>query len=174
MKDLDSAISSFKCYLDNDIENFLHTKAIDFLKRGIASTYLILNDELLNQNIIKIEAFFTLSHKAIDTPKDISKSQIKKITHNKNSTILNFILIGQIGKHLECDKNGICCEKSSIDCNTILKQANSIIKYTCKLIPSRFILIECNDCVRDLKIYDNENFEYFQYDGDSHQYIKKI
>ena len=40
-KSLLLALSDFKCSQDSDIETFLHTKAKDFLERGLCSVYLI-------------------------------------------------------------------------------------------------------------------------------------
>lgn len=142
-------MATFRCYLDTDIEIFLHNKSIDFLKRGLSATYLMLNHELFEQNIIKIEAYFTLSHKVMSVPENISKTQIKKMTHNNKATQLHFVLIGQIGKHITKD------EKSSINCEEILNTAISVVREASSLIPCRFILVECSKTISELNIYEN-------------------
>lgn len=59
------ALLSFRCAQDPDIESFLHTKAIEFLDRGLCSIYLLLNGELFESGTLFVEAYFTLSHKSL-------------------------------------------------------------------------------------------------------------
>ena len=102
-----NALLSFRCAQDLDIEDFLHLKAIEFVDRGLCSVYLLLNEELFNDGVLQIEAYFTLSHKSlIASLQSISKSQIRKYGGFASAQVLPFVLIGQLGKYITYDKKG--------------------------------------------------------------------
>ncbi len=42
-------LSSFSCNKDEDIENFLHSRAVEFESLSKARTYLICRDQLMKQ-----------------------------------------------------------------------------------------------------------------------------
>ena len=67
------ALSNFKCCQDLDIENFLHTNALNFLERGWCSVYLLLDEKAFLDNELKIEAYFTLSHKTLCVTSEMTK-----------------------------------------------------------------------------------------------------
>lgn len=52
-------LSHFKCELNPDIEKFLKTKAIEFSKKGIAETFLVIV-ELKNKEVIVRIFFFSI------------------------------------------------------------------------------------------------------------------
>lgn len=170
---LPSAISRFSCDLDNDINNFLQEKAIDFLNRKLCSTYLLLNEEEFHQGKLKIEAYFTLSHKAMLVPSNISKTIIQEISGFKNKSIIQFVLIGQLGKFIKENADGTC-EKSQIQLNQILDSAFEVMNEASDIIPVRCVLIECNDFIRTKQIYDKYGFKYIGMDKNLHQYFKKL
>ena len=64
-------ISRFSCQ-DDDVEDFLKYKAVDFENRDKSRTYLIIDDA--SDNLI---GYFTLSLKALPFYKDVSKNTIK-------------------------------------------------------------------------------------------------
>lgn len=73
------ALLSFRCVLDADIESFLHDKVFEFYSRKLCSVYLFLNGDDFDAGKLKVEAYFTLSHKSIvASDNDISKTKIQK------------------------------------------------------------------------------------------------
>ena len=46
---LSQILSSFSCERDEDIENFLHSKAVEFEKLSKARTYLICDEEQISK-----------------------------------------------------------------------------------------------------------------------------
>jgi len=163
-----SALSAFKCDKDNDIETFLHTKAIEYINRKWCSVYLILNEELFLKNMLKIEAYFTLSHKTLSVTENISKSKVQKIGGFKTLTSLHFVLIGQLGKHIDS------CYCSKITAKEILDKAFSVIYESSSLIPCKCVLVETGEEEKVQKVYKDYNFSYFQFDGKHHQYYKLL
>ena len=138
---LETALCEFKCSYDSDIEQFLHSKALNFIQRRWCSVYLLVDEEAFENGKVKIEAYFTLSHKAMGVTENISRTQVQRISGAKQSEALHFVLIGQLGKHIDTE-NQISSDVSRTD---ILNEAYGIIYMSSEHIPCRCVLIECND-----------------------------
>ena len=70
-----SALQEFECERNSEIEIFLKNNAIDFAKRKISVTHLILDDNG------QIAAYFTLTHKPSNiTASSLSNSAIKTLS----------------------------------------------------------------------------------------------
>lgn len=168
------ALLSFRCAQDPDIENFLHSKAIEFLDRGLCSVFLLLNGELFNNGELFIEAYFTLSHKSLVADEDtMSKSSIKKYGGFVTAKTLDFVLIGQLGKRVVKNEDGTY-HRSSVASKEILDLAFEVIRAASSLIPCKYVLIECGDEAKVRKAYTNYGFTFFQNDGQHNQYCKRI
>ena len=94
---IEAALRNFVCSKDADIEQFLHEKAIPFQQRKLCSTYLIVDEDAFRQGEIYIEAYFTLSHKSIVVPPDLSKQKVRTVAGFKDASSIHFVLIGQLG-----------------------------------------------------------------------------
>ena len=177
---LDAAILSFRCAPDTDIETFLHCKAITFYKSKLCSVYLLLNEEQLNNGKLQIDAYFTLSHKNIRSSEvDATNKTLGKITGGyRKKEILEFVLIGQLGKHIEELPDGSLCTADISGCTAdisgkeILDKAFEIMQLASLLIPSRCALIECSDEPKVRKIYEDYKFTFLQRDNIHNQYYK--
>lgn len=173
-KAVHDALLSFRCAQDPDIENFLHTKSIDFLNRELCSIYLLLNGELFNNGVLFIEAYFTLSHKSLVADTDsMSKSAIKKYGGFVTAKTLDFVLIGQLGKRIVRNDDGTY-QRSSVTSKEILDLAFEVIRAASNLIPCKYVLVECGDEEKVKKAYANYGFSFFQHDGQHNQYCKRI
>ena len=150
------------------IEQFLHTKAIEFIDRRWCSVYLLLNEDDFINKSIKVEGYFTLSHKAMTVADNLSKTKVQKISGFKTAEALHFVLIGQLGKYID-EYNKMC---SCLTAQDIVDEACAIIEETSEIIPCRCIMVECNDYVRNKGIYESCDFKYLQNDGDHNQYYK--
>lgn len=172
MDHLFDALNSFRCCLDEDIEVFLHQKAVDFLKRELCAVYLIVDEQAFDAGRVKIEAYFTLSHKTL-IPTDISKTRIKDVSGFKDSESLHFVLIGQLGKHIEETEDGkhIFADISSRE---MLDNAFEVIRASSALVPCRCVLVECSENEKVHRAYENYGFKYFQFDGEHYQYYKRL
>lgn len=168
------ALLSFRCDQDEDIENFLHSKAIDFLDRGFCSVYLLLNKEMFDSGKLFVEAYFTLSHKSLiaDTG-TMSKSAIKRYGGLVTAKTLNFVLIGQLGKWVIKNADDTY-QRSSVTSGEILDLAFEVIYSASDLIPCKYVLVECSDNEKVQKAYIDYGFNFFQNDGEHNQYCKQI
>lgn len=126
---------------DNDIEDFLRFKAIEFEKRCWCSTYLVLDAESIIKKKICIEGYFTLSNKAIVISSEVSKTRKKKLFKGvlSDDDCLPVILIGQLAKYID-DKKGFVGKTNFFE---LLDLACEIIDQINLLIPNRCILAEC-------------------------------
>jgi hypothetical protein len=163
------SFSMFSCTLDEDIQDFIHNQAFEFQQRGWSSVYLLFDKEKFMEGVLSLEAYFTLSHKAILLSEAISKTQKKKIFGGVSnlSECAHFVLIGHLGKHISEER------RSPIKSADILDSAFEIIKTAKDLITFNCVLVECKKIENLLKIYEGYGFKYLQDDGLT-QLIKRI
>lgn len=181
MQHLSDALDSFRCYQDGDIENFLRKKAFEYLDHGWCSVYLLLDEEKFDEGQIKIDAYFTLSHKSLKMPEEcdetgkqkISKSTIRKLTGGFSvAETIQFVLIGQLGKYKSETVDGKII--ADITSGEILDEAFEIIRASNELIPCRCVLVECSEEPKVHKAYIDYGFKLFQFDGKHYQFYKRI
>lgn len=98
-------LSDFLCPRNVEIGNFIRNNAIDFSKRKLSITYL-----LLDNADGAITGYFTLTHKAIEIKNDnISNttrwklSSHARLNANTNSFTASAFLFAQIGKNYDID-----------------------------------------------------------------------
>lgn len=168
-----SALSIFRCAQDPDIESFLSNKAIEFLRRGLCSVYLILNEEMFLQGKLFVEAYFTLSHKTLCVEDGMSKTKVKEIDGFKTAKALHFVLIGQLGKYIQKKEDGTYI-RSHITSKEILDYAFEVIYASSALIPCKCALVECSDEEKVKRTYEDYQFKFFQHDGKYNQYYKVL
>lgn len=169
---LSDALDSFRCCLDNDIETFLRKKAVQYVERGWCAVYLFVDEAAFDLGRIKIEAYFTLSHKAL-IPMTASKTSMKDVSGFKNAQSLHFVLIGQLGKRMEKSDSGKIIS-AGITSREILDVAFEIIGASSAFIPCRCVLVECGDNEKVHQVYKNYHFKFFQFDGEYYQFYKHI
>lgn len=157
------ALNSFKCCKDLDVESFLKEKAIDFEIRGWATTYLLLNESALNAGEIKVDGYFSLTHKAVAFNEDVSKSKRDKVSGNKDSQMSSFILIGQLAKYMEETYGGKIIT-SKITGKELLDDAFQIISNCSDYIINRNVIVECKPIEKVRKIYEAYGFSDLQFD----------
>lgn len=95
-----SILSDFSCQKNPEIEKFVKNNAVDFAKKKMSITYLVID------NTETTRAIFTLTHKAIElTNENLSNTMRKRITrHSKldeetDSFMVSAFLIAQFGKN---------------------------------------------------------------------------
>ena len=155
-----------------DIESFLRTKALTFLERGWCSVYLIVDEAAFDVGKIKIDAYFTLSHKSLIT-EGLPKTKIKTASGFKDSSYIHFVLIGQLGKYIARLDDGSECH-ANITSSEILDFAFDVIRSSSALIPCRCVLVECSENPKVQQVYKNYHFSEFQYDGEHYQFYKRL
>ena len=153
------AISRFSCQ-DDDVENFLKVKAVDFEKRDKSRTYFIVDE---NESLL---GYFTLSLKSLPFGNSVSKSVIKGIDgFSKDVQAVGIILIGQFGKDKVLAKD-IAGERLLDLCLRTVYKAQ-------RVIGGRFVLLECRDIGKVVSFYERRGFVSLQYD-ESDRYLQMV
>lgn len=154
-------LMDFKCYQDEDVEAFLNYKAIDFLNKKLASTFLLFDKSKYDAGQKFVEAYFSFAVKPIRLG-GLSNSFRKRLsTGNASADIHTFMLVGQFGKYKR--------KKTSIDSGYDSRIKSSemfdiVLMYVAKLlelIPFRFMLVECKEEVYKRGIYQDLGFKPF-------------
>ena len=147
-----TALSDFKCEKNSEIENFLKNNAVDFARRKISVTHLILDDDG------QIAAYFTLTHKPSNiSSSSLSNSAIKTLSRyaildkDSNSFNISAFLIAQFGKNSAY--NGF----RNISGNKLMDFCFEILESVQKQVGGGIAFLECENKKQLLNFYQNEN-----------------
>lgn len=172
MDRLEEALQAFRCSLDRDIESFLWNKAIPFIERGLCAVYLLLEEKAFENGQVKIDAYFTLSHKSL-IPAAVSKTKVRNAAGRKDAKSIHFVLIGQLGKYIADTESGEGYQ-ADVSAKEILDCAFEVIRASSSYIPCRCALVECSAEPKLHKLYRDYGFIEFQFDGEHYQFICRI
>jgi len=160
-----NAIGKFSCR-DGDVESFLKEKALDFDKRHISRTYLVIDREAYIGDKVMLLGYYTITIKTLDFGQNLSKSKIKRIGgFTSDITSTEAILIGQLGK----DQN----HKNAIDGKTIMDYAVETVYAIHNLAGRRIVFLECSDNDKIVKFYQDNGFIFLQ-SSDGGEYLQMI
>lgn len=157
-----SIVSNFKglnkSNAAKDVEEYIHSKAIEFERFGISTTYLV-----FDEGTSILLGFFSLANKPLTMGKknfnNLSSSQRKKLKKSGreigNKFQINSYLIGQIGKNYS---NEVKDSVSEITGTELLTLAYNKIVEASNLITAKYVWIECDDIVYLDKFYKDFGF----------------
>ena len=149
-------LSSFSCPLNQDVEDFLRFKAIEFSKQGFAQTHLVMASY---RNEPVMVGYFALANKYICVNGDkVSKTTKRRI--NKFSIwqpeikkyFFSAPLIGQLGKNFTNGYNSL------ITGDELLDIACNKVKNIQMELGGRFVYLECEDKPRLIDFYKENGF----------------
>lgn len=166
-------LSSFSCPKNQEIENFLHKNAIEFAKRKLSITYL-----LLDNSDGEIVGYFTLAHKAIEIKNDNISNTVRrklsshaKLDADTNSYTVSAFLLAQIGKNYSAD-NG-----HRITGKELIEFANDVLTDIQHRIGGGIIYLDSEDNQRLKDFYISENhYKIFgeRYSASDHTYYLQM
>lgn len=149
-------LSDFVCPLNHDIEYFLHNKAIEFAKQGLARTHLVFasyKDEPV------LVGYFTLAIKSFTLKKNaLSNGMRKRIAkfgqYNKELEryIIPAPLIGQLGKNFANGYNKL------ISGDELLEMACQKVTLFQLALGGKIVYLECEDKPILLEFYERNGF----------------
>ena len=154
-------LMDFKCYQDEDVEAFLNYKALDFLDKKLASTFLLFDKSKYEAGQKFVEAYFSFAVKSIRLDGLSNNFRKRLSTGNASADIHTFMLVGQFGKYKR-EKTGTDNGYSSSI--TSREMFDIVLMYVAKLmelIPFRFMLVECKEEVYKRNIYQDLEFKPF-------------
>ena len=146
------ALKEFECKLDLDVQHFLNNKAIESNERGIAYTHLIFDEDRYLNGETVIEGYFTLTTKTVDFGDAVSNSTIKKLCGGYKKDSKPFVLVAQLGKHIGDTR------VSEIHLLDIFDYIYEYVYKLDRIIPVKFLLIECSKEMLDTGLYQGLGF----------------
>lgn len=144
----------------NDVEYFLHSKAIQFEKMAISTTHLIFSEYKGNDVLV---GYFSVANKPLTMSKrnysNLSSSQKRKLCQGGRKTesggyVLNSYLIGQIGKNYSKE----ALQTRSITGNMILTLAYDTLLQAKMIVNAKYVWLECADTPKLLDFYKSFGF----------------
>lgn len=147
---LDKVFSSFSCKQENkDVEKFLLERAIKYEQTKNASTFLVFNDEALENGNLILDAFFSLALKVFAFTKEASNED-KDVVGVSSNNVPAF-LIGQLARSKD-SKDGLGKE--------VLIQAIKYIKVAQYYVGGRLVYLDCKDDL--VNYYIRQGFRFIQ------------
>ena len=157
--ELSELLSSFSCEKDEDIEHFLHSRAIEFEKLSKARTYLVLDQEQLEnkEKPLTIYGYISIALKILSVPQDMSNRMRKELDgfsakiHGEQISDFPCYLIGQLSKNSNVKSEGISGKQ-------LINFASDIIATSVEAVGGRYMMIECRNEEKLTRFYKNNYF----------------
>ena len=150
-------LSFFSCPINPKIENFVRNRAIDFSKRKVSITYIVVDDD-----DGEIVGFFALTHKAVMIPSaNMSNTSRRKLERYArfdpaaSEYMASAFLIAQLGKNYGVDGG------RRISGSELVDIANDILLNIQRQIGGGIIYLDCEDCEGLKRFYSYEKFQPF-------------
>lgn len=153
-------LDNFDSKYNEDVNYFLKTKAEEFGKRGLASTYLVFTKYKGKSEFL---AYYSLAMKAVVIKSDanISKTLRKKINTYSNfepklkSYVMSCHLIGQLGKNYNAN------DESLISGSELLELACRKVRAAQEISGGKFVYLECENVKSLINFYEKNGFTRF-------------
>lgn len=159
---LEKLIDDFSCPYNKDVEYFLHVKALEFEKQGLASTYLVFASY---QGRMRLAGYFALAAKSFDIDlhagKKISINLRRRINRfatfyeKLHKSIVTAPLIAQLAKNYANDNDKL------ITGDELLKIACDTVKEAQLILGGRVVYLECEDTPSLIRFYESNGFTIF-------------
>ncbi len=185
--DVTALLHTFFCVKDcetkfgEDVQEFLHKKAIGFENNAISRTYLVFYSD---EKISYLAGYFSLANKPLSmTGKNFGKlSQSKKKMllgsghrTDKNNYVCSSVLLGQLGKN--CNYPQDIEDSQKVEGKDILKASYEKIKHIYTLFGGKVLYLECNNNEKLIKFYNENGFsllEGYESEKDMLVFVKKL
>lgn len=158
-EDLDKIISGFSCPFNNDVEDFLHNKAVIFEKQGISATHLVFASY---KGKLVLVGYFTLASKYFHVDsKDLNAKWKRRVNRfgaydsGIKKRIITAPLIGQIGKNFQDRYNEL------IRGDELLKIACDMVRRSQSIVGGKLVYLECEDTPKLKSFYEENGFIEF-------------
>lgn len=153
-----SILSEFSCTKNPEIENFVKNNAVDFAKKKMSITYLVVD------TTETVRAIFTLTHKAIElTNENLSNTMRKRIQRysrldeKTDSFNVSAFLIAQFGKS---DTYSI---EENISGDALMDFTFEVLTAVQHDIGGGLVYLECEDREKLLNFYSSEPNNFFKF-----------
>ena len=163
---LNAILSSYSCPRNNDIEDFLHNKALVFSRQGLAKTHLVFASYRGKPVLV---GYFALSNKTLFIPDKNKlskrlKQRISKFATHIEETRMNIVtapLIAQLGKNYTENYDSL------ITGDELLKMACDRIQEVQLVFGGKVAYLECQESPGLIRFYEENGFRAFNSRVDS-------
>lgn len=142
-------LSDFSCFKNQEIEKYVQINALDFARRKISMTHLVIDD------LGRIAAMFALTHKAIEIAgeglSNTTRSKLRRFAELDEATgcfSVSAFLIAQFGKGDAAD--------SSLTGDSLMASALEILTAAQRNVAGSVVYLECKDKPRLLQFYQKD------------------
>lgn len=157
-----SLLSDFSSPLNEEVEDFVHNKSIEFAKKKLSITYLVIRKTDDGKTVLV--GIFTLAHKAVEvTNTNISNTARKKLSRyakldeETDKYNVSAFLIAQFGK------NSAVSEKWKISGNELMDLAFEVLRHVQYFVGGGVVYLDCENIDKVLEFYksDYNRFKIF-------------
>jgi hypothetical protein len=157
-----SLLSDFSSPLNEEVEDFVHNKSIEFAKKKLSITYLVIRKTDDGKTVLV--GIFTLAHKAVEvTNTNISNtarrklSRYAKLDEETDKYNVSAFLIAQFGK------NSAVSEKWKISGNELMDLAFEVLRHVQYFVGGGVVYLDCENIDKVLGFYksDYNRFKIF-------------
>ncbi len=163
LENLKDMLSGFYCPYNNDVEDFLHAKAIEFEKQGMAATHLVMTSY---KGELVLAGYFTLASKYIHVEVKNNRYKLSSKLRQRlkrfgtyeadlKKQIIPMPLIGQLGKNYANQYNEL------IGGDELLQIACDTVRASQALVGGRMVYLECEDTPKLVQFYEENGFNVF-------------
>lgn len=163
-EELQKLLSDFSSPLNEEVEDFVRNKSIEFAKKKLSITYLVIKRTDRGKNVLA--GIFTLAHKAVEvTNTNISNTARRKLARyakldeETDRYNVSAFLIAQFGK------NSAVPEEWKISGNEIMDLTFEILKHVQYYVGGGVVYLDCEDIDKVLEFYQN-NYNRFKRFGE--------
>jgi hypothetical protein len=153
---VETILSAFSCPLNDDIEAFLKNRSIEFSKRGIARTHLVISPGDREYGLL---GYYTLTNKVLTiSPEGISNSVKRRLERfgvfDRMTNVFNVAapLIAQLGKNFSGSIN------QSISGDALIQIACDKIVGIQEELGGSLVYLECDDKPKLVDFYTRNYF----------------
>lgn len=152
---LQRLLSDFSSPLNEEVEDFVRNKSIEFAKKKLSITYLVIRKTDSGEKVLT--GIFTLAHKAVEvTNTDISNTahrkllRYAKLDEETDKYNVSAFLIAQFGK------NNSVPEKWKISGNELMDLAFEILKHVQYYVGGGVVYLDCENIGKVLEFYQSD------------------
>ena len=152
---LQRLLSDFSSPLNEEVEDFVRNKSIEFAKKKLSITYLVIRKTDSGEKVLT--GIFTLAHKAVEvTNTDISNTahrkllRYAKLDEETDKYNVSAFLIAQFGK------NNSVPEKWKISGNELMDLAFEILKHVQYYVGGGVVYLDCEDIDKVIRFYQSD------------------
>lgn len=144
----------------------MQDRAIEFERLNKSRTYILCDEDSLNDNKFEMLGYFALSLKVLIVPDNMSIRARKELDgyrgklHGKPIREIPCFLIGQLAKNSNVLETAITGEQ-------LLSSAIAVIKSVQEQIGGRYVMIECRNIDKLIKFYNDNGFWEFDFDEET-------